>query len=120
MSNPVYEKDVVQKTDRLPEVEQAVAEVNKVIERMTESPAGTRNIQIEKIVVDASKGGYEVHPEAYSPRVFIYVQSTDIHYELLKTGEAIPWVSKSPEGKGFDFWIMDVARLSDVGVHRAT
>jgi hypothetical protein len=66
--------------------------------------------------VDASKGGYEAHPESYSPRIFVYVKATDIHYELLRTGEAVPWVSKNPEG--FSFWIVDVERLADVGVHR--
>jgi len=66
--------------------------------------------------VDASKGGYEPHPDSYSPRVFVYVKATDINYELLRTGEAVPWVSKDPNG--FDFWIMDVEHLADVGVHR--
>jgi hypothetical protein len=66
--------------------------------------------------VDASKGGYEVHPDSYSPRVFVYVKSTDIFYELLRTGEAVPWVTTAPSG--FDFWVMDVDRLADVGVHR--
>ena len=68
--------------------------------------------------VDASKGGYEPHPDSYSPRVFVYVKATDINYELLRTGEAVPWVSKDPNG--FDFWIMDVEHLADVGVHRDT
>ena len=55
-------------------------------------------------------------PESYSPRVFVYVKATDINYELLRTGEAVPWVTTSPGG--FDFWLMDVNTLSDVGVHR--
>ena len=67
--------------------------------------------------VDASKGNYEPHPESYFPRIFVYVKNVDIYYELLRTGEAVSWVDRDPEG--FDFWIMDVDKLADVGVHRA-
>lgn len=74
------------------------------------------NIKITGQTVDASQGGYQPHPESYSPRVFVYVKATDIHYELLRTGEAVPWVAKGPEG--FDFWILDCEKLADVGVHR--
>jgi len=66
--------------------------------------------------VNASLGKYEAHPDSYSPRVFVYVQHNDIYYELLRTGEAVPWPTKIPDG--FDFWIADVERLSDLGVHR--
>jgi len=66
--------------------------------------------------IDSSKGGYEPHPDSYSPRVFVYVKATDIYYELLRTGEAVSWVSKDPTG--FDFWIVDCQKLADVGVHR--
>jgi len=68
--------------------------------------------------VIAANGGYEAHPDSYSPRVFVYVKTTDIHYEILRTGEAVPWVTKKPEG--FEFWIFDCQNLSDIGVHRAT
>lgn len=67
-------------------------------------------------IVDASKGNYEPHPDSYSPRVFVYVRATDIYYELLRTGKAVAWVDRDPEG--FDFWIMDVNKLVDLGVHR--
>ena len=67
--------------------------------------------------VIASQGGYEAHPDSYSPRVFVYVKATDIHYELLRTGEAVTWPKNNPTG--FDFWIIDVNSSSDVGVHRA-
>jgi hypothetical protein len=97
-------------------VEQAIAEVNKVIERMTE-PAVTP--VIEKTVVEASKGGYEVHPESYSPlRLIIFVQSTGEHYELLRTGEAITWGS-TPPPEGMEYWAIDVPHISWVGVKRA-
>jgi hypothetical protein len=66
--------------------------------------------------VNASLGKYEPHPDSYSPRVFVYVKATDIHYELLRTGEAVAWPVEPPTG--FDFWICDVERLADVGVHR--
>jgi hypothetical protein len=74
-------------------------------------------IMSEQTVI-ASKGGYEPHPDSYSPRVFVYVRATEIYYELLRTGEAVPWVTLSP--KGFDFWIIDCPKLEDVGVHRET
>jgi hypothetical protein len=69
----------------------------------------------ENVIV--AEGKYQPHPDSYSPRVFVYVKSTDIHYELLRTGEAIPWPVRVPEG--FDFWICDVTHLADLGVHRA-
>jgi hypothetical protein len=76
------------------------------------------NTEITGETIITVKGGYEPHPESYSPRVFVYVRATDIHYELLRTGEAVPWVTEGPHG--FDFWILDCERLADVGVHRAT
>jgi len=94
----------------------ATAEVNKVIERMTE-PVVTP--VIEKTVVDASKGGYEVHPESYTPlRMIVFVQSTGQHYELLKTGEAIEWGTKNPPDY-LEYWAIDVPHISWVGVKRA-
>ncbi len=75
------------------------------------------NTEITGETVIASKGGYEDHPDSYSPRVFVYIISTEIYYELLQTGEAVPWVTTAPEG--FDFWVIDALRLADVGVHRA-
>ena len=97
-------------------VEQAVAEVNKVIERMIETPVTP---VIEKTVVEASKGGYEVHPESYSPlRLIIFVQSTGEHYELLKTGEAITW-GTTPPPASLEHWEIDIPHISWVGVKRA-
>jgi hypothetical protein len=94
----------------------ATAEVNKVINRMTElviTPV------IEKTVVDASKGGYEVHPESYSPlRLIVFVQSTGEHYELLKTGEAITW-GTTPPPASLEHWEIDIPHISWVGVKRA-
>ena len=41
---------------------------------------------IEKTVVIAAKGGYEIHPESYTPlRMIVFVQSTGEHFELLRT-----------------------------------
>jgi hypothetical protein len=98
-------------------VEQAVAEVNKVIERMIETPVTP---VIEKTVVEASKGGYEVHPESYSPlRMVVFVQSTGQHFELLKTGEAITWGSTPPPAS-LECWAVDVPHISWVGVKRAS
>ena len=100
------------------QVEQAIAEVNKVIERMIETPVPV-TAQIEKTVVDASKGGYEVHPESYSPlRLIVFVQSTGEHYELLKTGEAITW-GTTPPPASLEHWEIDIPHISWVGVKRA-
>jgi len=98
------------------QVEQAIAEVNRIIERMTE-PAVT---PVEKTVVDASKGGYEVHQESYTPlRMIVFVQSTGQHYELLKTGEAIEWGTKNPPDY-LEYWAIDCPHISWIGVKRAS
>ena len=74
---------------------------------------------IEKTVVDARKGGYEVHPESYTPlRMIVFVQSTGQHYELLKTGEAIEWGTKNLPDY-LEYWAIDVPHISWVGVKRA-
>ena len=100
------------------QVEQAIAEVNKVIERMIETPVPV-TAQIEKTVVDASKGGYEVHQESYTPlRMIVFVQSTGQHYELLKTGEAIEWGTKNPPDY-LEYWAIDCPHISWIGVKRA-
>jgi len=72
------------------------------------------DLPMETVV--AAKGGYEPHPDAYSPRVIVFVGNEMSFYELLRTGEAIPWGKAEP--KGFDFWICDCPALSSIGVHR--
>jgi hypothetical protein len=62
--------------------------------------------------VIANEGKYQPHPESYSPRVFVYIKATEIFYELLRTGEAVSWVTQAPEG--FDYWIIDASHLRDV------
>ena len=95
----------------------ATAEVNKVIERMTETPTPV-TAKIEKTVVDASAGKYERHPESYSPlRLIVFVQSTGEHYELLGTGEAITWGSTPPPAS-LEHWEIDIPHISWVGVKR--
>ena len=105
--------ETVESEIRADQVKQAIAEVNKVIGRMTETP------EVEKTVVDSSKGGYEVHPESYSPlRLIVFVQSTGEHYELLGTGEAITWGSTPPPAS-LEHWEIDIPHISWVGVKRA-
>jgi hypothetical protein len=108
--------ETVESEIRADQVKQAIAEVNKVIDRMTElvvTPV------IEKTVVDASKGGYEVHPESYTPlRMIVFVQSTGQHYELLKTGEATEWGTKNPPDY-LEYWAIDCPHISWIGVKRA-
>jgi hypothetical protein len=61
---------------------------------------------------------FQARPESYLPRVFVYVRENSTWYELLKNGQATPWI-ESPEGRGFDFWIVDCDYLSDFGMYRA-
>jgi hypothetical protein len=75
-------------------------------------------IDLEQETVLASKNEFQVHPESYLPRVFVYVRNDRTWYELLKTGVAIPW-TESPESRGFSFWIADVDYMSDFGMYRA-
>jgi hypothetical protein len=72
--------------------------------------------QVKENVVAVSANRFEAHPESYYPRVFIETREDKKWYEILMTGEAIPW-TKSPEGL-FDFWIVDVNRISDFGMSR--
>lgn len=69
----------------------------------------------ETVVVAENK--FQPHPESYKPRVFIQTNNGRRYYELLQTGEAIQW-TKSPEDRGFDFWIIDTGDISDFGMYR--
>jgi hypothetical protein len=106
--SPILEHD--------PNVERAIVEVNKVIDRMTEPAPVT---VIEKTVIDATKGSYTQHPESYTPlRLIVFVQSTGEHYELLRTGEAITRGS-TPPPESLECWMVDVPHISWMGVKRA-
>ncbi len=97
------------------QVEQAIAEVNKVIDRMIETPVAT----IVKTTVVATDGGYQAHPESYFPlRMIVFVQSTGEHFELLRTGEAITWGS-TPPPDSMEYWAIDCPHISWIGVKRA-
>lgn len=69
-------------------------------------------------IVNVAETKFQPHPESYFLRVFVYVRENETWYELLKTGQAVPW-KETPEGRGFDLWIADVDYLSDFGVYRA-
>ena len=98
------------------QVEQAIAEVNKVIDRMIETPVATI---VEKTTVVTTDGGYQAHPESYSPlRMIVFVQSTCEHFELLRTGEAITWGS-TPPPDSMEYWAIDCPHISWIGVKRA-
>lgn len=72
--------------------------------------------------VDASKGGFEVHPESYSPRVFAAVIPTKGRlavYEILMTGDAITWGENYPDvTRVGSFWFFTVNSLSDMNMFR--
>ena len=79
-------------------------------------------IKIEKIeaqTVVANEGGFEPHPESYTPRVFAAVWERGAKvYEILQNGHAIPWPCL-PILEGFDYWVLYVEHLADVDMHRA-
>jgi hypothetical protein len=81
-------------------------------------------IKIEAKTVISNEGGFEPHPESYTPRVFVGVMP-DFNsaadpkvYEILQNGQAIPWPCL-PVLEGFDYWVLYVEHLSDVNMHRA-
>jgi hypothetical protein len=76
-------------------------------------------IKIEAKTVVANEGGFEPHPESYTPRVFAAVWERGAKvYEILQNGQAIPWPCL-PILEGFDYWVLYVEHLSDIDMHRA-
>ena len=76
-------------------------------------------IKIEAQTVVANEGGFEPHPESYTPRVFAAVWERGAKvYEILQNGHAIPWPCL-PILEGFDYWVLYVEHLADVDMHRA-
>jgi hypothetical protein len=76
-------------------------------------------IKIEAKTVVANEGGFEPHPEGYTPRVFAAVWERGAKvYEILQNGHAIPWPCL-PILDGFDYWVLYVEHLSDIDMHRA-
>jgi hypothetical protein len=81
----------------------------------------------EQTVTIASAGEFQIHPESYSPRVFCFEKGekgesdpsgrtcNPVCYELLRTGESIPWPSVP---SGFDFWLVDVPSVSAINMKR--
>ena len=77
------------------------------------------DIKIEAQTVVANEGGFEPHPESYTPRVFAAVWERGAKvYEILQNGQAIPWPCL-PALEGFDYWVLYVEHLADVDMHRA-
>lgn len=57
---------------------------------------------------------FQVHPEAYSPRIF--VKTADGHYcEILRDGNALPWTAKP---QGFDYWVIETLGLGNINMER--
>ena len=86
-------------------------------------------IKIKAQTVIANEGGFEPHPESYTPRVFAAIvdgysegepTETDSPkvYEILQNGQAIPWPCL-PILEGFDYWVLYVEHLADIDMHRA-
>ena len=77
------------------------------------------DIKIESQTVVANDGGFDPHPEGYTPRVFAAVWERGAKvYEILQNGHAIPWPCL-PILEGFDYWVLYVEHLSDIDMHRA-
>lgn len=83
-------------------------------------------IKIEAKTVISNEGGFEPHPESYTPRVFaavtpVVVRShfTTMVYEILMNGQAIPWPRLPQHPDKFDYWVIYVEHLSDVDMRRA-
>ena len=75
-------------------------------------------IKIEAKTVVANEGGFEPHPEGYTPRVFAAVWERGAKvYEILQNGHAIPWPCL-PILEGFDYWVLYVEHLADIDMHR--
>ena len=78
-----------------------------------------KDIKIEAQTVVANEGGFEPHPEGYTPRVFAAVWERGAKvYEILQNGHVIPWPCL-PILEGFDYWVLYVEHLSDIDMHRA-
>ena len=78
------------------------------------------DIKIEAQIVVANEGGFEPHPESYTPRVFCIVnpQWGDVAiYEILQNGQAILWPNL-PNSNSFDCWLIYVSSLNKVDMHR--
>ena len=76
-------------------------------------------IKIEAQTVVANDGGFEPHPESYTPRVFAAVWERGAKvYEILQNGHAIPW-PWLPILEEFDYWVLYVEHLADIDMHRA-
>ena len=78
-----------------------------------------KDIKIEAQTIVANEGGFEPHPEGYTPRVFAAVWERGAKvYEILQNGHVIPWPCL-PILEGFDYWVLYVEHLSDIDMHRA-
>jgi hypothetical protein len=79
-------------------------------------------IKIEAKTVVANEGGFEPHPESYTPRVFAKVPTTpdlDTVYEILGNGQAVEWPTLPPIDCGFDYWSFLLMSIGNVTMVRA-
>jgi hypothetical protein len=87
-------------------------------------------IKIKAQTVIANEGGFEPHPESYTPRVFAKVPtnaySNSIEptvykvYEILGNGQAVDWPTLPPTDCGFDYWSFLLMSIGNVTMVRAT
>jgi len=81
-------------------------------------------IKIEANTVVANEGGFEPHPESYTPRVFAKVPDAylpDVYkiYEIFGNGQAMEWPTLPPADCGFDYWSFLLMNLGNVTMVRA-
>ena len=87
------------------------------------------DIKIEAQTVVANEGGFEPHPESYTPRVFAKVPTNAYSnfieptvykvYEILGNGQAVEWPTLPPIDCGFDYWSFLLMSLGNVTMVRA-
>ena len=86
-------------------------------------------IKVEAKTVVANEGGFEPHPESYTPRVFAKVPTNAYSnfieptvykvYEILGNGQSVEWPTLPPTDCGFDYWSFLLLRLGNVTMGRA-
>jgi hypothetical protein len=82
------------------------------------------NVDASIETVICAKGKFEVHLEAYYPRIFVTTSKHDDdglhikHYEILRDGQALVWPGL-PDACGFDFWHFTVNELRDFKMTRS-
>lgn len=75
--------------------------------------------QLRQNAVLTSAGKFEVHPEAYNPRIFIKTEHGSAKvYELLMDGQAVIWPTTPNADVIGDFWLVHAGSVTDLKMVR--